>query len=158
MEVNTSLWDEKDHIVIAVSTGIDSMCLLHRLLHELSHTYARISCLHINHGLREASQQEEVFIRDFCAQHNVPCYVKRLDLSGLVQQGKSIQADARQQRYAWFDEMMQQLEADALLTAHHLNDQLETIFIAYLLEGRRVVHLAWITCHGVTIINYVDHY
>ena len=128
MEVNTSLLDEKDHIVIAVSTGIDSMCLLHRLLHELSHTYARISCLHINHGLREASQQEEVFIRNFCAQHDVPCYVKHLDLSGLVKQGKSIQADARQQRYAWFDEMMQQLEADVLLTAHHLNDQLETIF------------------------------
>jgi len=128
VEVNTSLWDKKDHIVIAVSTGIDSMCLLHSLIYDLSHTYARISCLHINHGLREASQQEEEFIRHFCAQHEVPCYVKHLDLSELVQQGRSIQADARQQRYTWFDKMMQQLEADVLLTAHHLNDQLETIF------------------------------
>ncbi|RIL73111.1 tRNA lysidine(34) synthetase TilS [Staphylococcus devriesei] len=128
MKVNTSLWKETDHIVLAVSTGVDSMCLLHRLLFELPHTYRKLTCLHVNHGLRQASQEEEQFIKDYCAQYSISCYIKHLDLSDLVAQGKSIQADARYKRYEWFDIMMHDLEADVLVTAHHLNDQLETIF------------------------------
>lgn len=128
LKVNTSLWNTTDHIVIAVSTGIDSMSLLHHLLTQLSHTYKQLTCLHVNHGLREASHKEEAFIKAFCKQHAIPCYVKRLNLTDIVAQGKSIQADARYLRYEWFDEMMKQLKADVLLTAHHLDDQLETIF------------------------------
>lgn len=128
VKVNTSLWKETDHIVLAVSTGVDSMCLLHRLLFELPHTYRKLTCLHVNHGLRQASQEEEQFIKDYCAQYSISCYIKHLDLSDLVAQGKSIQADARYKRYEWFDIMMHDLEADVLVTAHHLNDQLETIF------------------------------
>ena len=59
------------------------------------------------------------------------CYVKQLDLSKIVEKGKSIQSEARDLRYQWFDEMMSKINADVLLTAHHLNDQLETIFIAF---------------------------
>lgn len=64
-------------------------------------------------------------------QHQIPCYVKQLDLSKIVEKGKSIQSEARDLRYQWFDEMMSKINADVLLTAHHLNDQLETIFIAF---------------------------
>lgn len=127
MKVNTSLWNDTDHVVIAVSTGIDSMSLLHYLLSN-TQTYKQLTCLHINHGLREESQQEESFIKAFCEQYKINCYVKRLDLSNIVAQGKSIQADARRMRYEWFDTMMTQLEANVFITAHHLNDQLETIF------------------------------
>ena len=59
------------------------------------------------------------------------CYVKQLDLSETVEKGKSIQSEARDLRYQWFNEMMSKINADVLLTAHHLNDQLETIFIAF---------------------------
>ena len=128
MEVKTSLWKKTDHLAIAVSTGIDSMCLLYKLLNDLSHSYQSVTCLHVNHGLRDASIKEETFIKQFCKKYRIPCYVKHLDLSETVAKGKSIQSEARELRYQWFDEMMRKINADVLLTAHHLNDQLETIF------------------------------
>ncbi|EGQ1584735.1 tRNA lysidine(34) synthetase TilS [Staphylococcus pseudintermedius] len=121
-------WKATDHIVVAVSTGIDSMVLLHQLLHDETLTYRQLTCLHVHHGLREASEQEATFIQHYCEQHDIPFYMKRLDLSDVVAEGRSIQNDAREMRYQWFDTMMHQLDADGLLTAHHEDDQVETIF------------------------------
>ncbi|EGQ3715153.1 tRNA lysidine(34) synthetase TilS [Staphylococcus pseudintermedius] len=121
-------WKATDHIVVAVSTGIDSMVLLHQLLHDETLTYRQLTCLHVHHGLREASEQEATFIQHYCEQHDIPFYMKRLDLSDVVAEGRSIQDDAREMRYQWFDTMMHQLDADGLLTAHHEDDQVETIF------------------------------
>ncbi|EGQ1587703.1 tRNA lysidine(34) synthetase TilS [Staphylococcus pseudintermedius] len=121
-------WKATDHIVVAVSTGIDSMVLLHQLLYDETLTYRQLTCLHVHHGLREASKQEATFIQHYCEQHDIPFYMKRLDLSDVVAEGRSIQNDAREMRYQWFDTMMHQLDADGLLTAHHEGDQVETIF------------------------------
>lgn len=121
-------WKATDHIVVAVSTGIDSMVLLHQLLHDETLAYRQLTCLHVHHGLREASEQEATFIQHYCEQHDIPFYMKRLDLSDVVAEGRSIQNDAREMRYQWFDTMMHQLDADGLLTAHHEDDQVETIF------------------------------
>lgn len=121
-------WKATDHIVVAVSTGIDSMVLLHQLLYDETLTYRQLTCLHVHHGLREASKQEATFIQHYCEQHDIPFYMKRLDLSDVVAEGRSIQNDAREMRYQWFDTMMHQLDADGLLTAHHEDDQVETIF------------------------------
>ncbi|EGQ3630428.1 tRNA lysidine(34) synthetase TilS [Staphylococcus pseudintermedius] len=121
-------WKATDHIVVAVSTGIDSMVLLHQLLYDETLTYRQLTCLHVHHGLREASEQEATFIQHYCEQHDIPFYMKRLDLSDVVAEGRSIQNDAREMRYQWFDTMIHQLDADGLLTAHHEDDQVETIF------------------------------
>ncbi len=121
-------WKATDHIVVAVSTGIDSMVLLHQLLYDETLTYRQLTCLHVHHGLREASKQEATFIQHYCEQHDIPFYMKRLGLSDVVAEGRSIQNDAREMRYQWFDTMMHQLDADGLLTAHHEDDQVETIF------------------------------
>ncbi|HDV6004110.1 TPA: tRNA lysidine(34) synthetase TilS [Staphylococcus pseudintermedius] len=121
-------WKATDHIVVAVSTGIDSMVLLHQLLYDETLTYRQLTCLHVHHGLREASEQEATFIQHYCEQHDIPFYMKRLDLSDVVAEGRSIQNDAREMRYQWFDTMMHQLDADGLLTAHHEDDQVETVF------------------------------
>ena len=48
------------------------MCLLYKLLNDLSHSYQSITCLHVNHGLRDASVEEERFIKQFCKQHQIP--------------------------------------------------------------------------------------
>ncbi|WP_214547296.1 tRNA lysidine(34) synthetase TilS [Staphylococcus pseudintermedius] len=121
-------WKATDHIVVAVSTGIDSMVLLHQLIYDETLTYRQLTCLHVHHGLREASEQEATFIQHYCEQHDIPFYMKRLDLSDVVAEGRSIQNDAREMRYQWFDTMMHQLDADGLLTAHHEDDQVETVF------------------------------
>ena len=49
----------KAHIVVAVSTGIDSMSLLYSLLNDYQHTYRKLTCVHVNHGLQ--SYEEEAF-------------------------------------------------------------------------------------------------
>ncbi|MGJ5713494.1 tRNA lysidine(34) synthetase TilS [Staphylococcus auricularis] len=128
MQLDTSLWRQQDHIVVAVSTGVDSMVLLHQLLTTYRNSYRQITCLHVNHGLREASPREAQFIEDYCDKRQVPFYVKQLDLSETVAKGISIEQTAREARYRWFDSMMHDLNADCLLTAHHEDDQLETIF------------------------------
>ncbi|MCG3413193.1 tRNA lysidine(34) synthetase TilS [Staphylococcus massiliensis] len=128
-------WNHNHHIVVAVSTGIDSMVLLHQLLTSYRNTYHTLTCLHVNHGVREASREEASFLKAFCEKHHVPLYTHQLDLNDVVEQGNSIQHIAREARYAWFDDMMRDLNADFLLTAHHEDDQIETIFYR-LMTGR----------------------
>lgn len=121
-------WKADDHIVIAVSTGIDSMVLLHRLLHQYQTTYKQLSVLHVHHGLRRGSDEEAEFVTRYCEQYGIPIYVKRLHLQPIVEAGRSIQSDARAARYRWFEDMMHQLKGDVLMTAHHFDDLLETVF------------------------------
>ncbi|WP_424153899.1 tRNA lysidine(34) synthetase TilS [Staphylococcus debuckii] len=128
LNIYTQGWTENDHIALAVSTGVDSMVLLNLLTTELSHTYRKLTVLHVNHGIREASKEEETFIRAYCKDHHIPLHVHHLDLSELTLQGKSIQSKAREQRYAWFMTQMAEVDANVLMTAHHQDDQLETIF------------------------------
>lgn len=128
VEVNTNAWHSDSHIVLAISTGVDSMVLLHQLLTNYRQTYRQITCLHVNHGIRTAAKTEQSFMQRYCKQHGVDLFVHELDLSHVIAAGNSIENEARTLRYAWFDQMMEELEADVLLTAHHLDDQIETIF------------------------------
>ncbi|KIX89867.1 tRNA(Ile)-lysidine synthase [Staphylococcus microti] len=121
-------WQPTDHLVVAVSTGVDSMVLLHQLLEQHTGTYRQLTCLHVHHGLREASDDEAGFLEAYCQQHHIPLFVHHLNLTETVEAGRSIQHASRLLRYAWFEKMMHDLHADYLLTAHHQDDQLETIF------------------------------
>ncbi|UXR45058.1 tRNA lysidine(34) synthetase TilS [Staphylococcus simulans] len=135
MNIYTEGWSENDHLALAVSTGVDSMVLLHMLTTHYHHTYRQLTVLHVNHGIRSASLEEAAFLERYCQQHHIPLRTHELDLSALTNKGKSIQQDARQKRYAWFESEMKALGATVLLTAHHLDDQLETIFYR-LMTGR----------------------
>lgn len=152
MNIKTDGWSKKAHIVVAVSTGIDSMSLLYSLLNDYQHTYRKLTCVHVNHGLREQSYEEEAFLREYCHQHHIDIYIKRLDLSDIVADGNSIQQEARQRRYEWFGDIIAQLRADVLLTAHHLDDQLETI-IYRLFTGRSTRNSL-----GMTYESYFNQY
>ena len=152
MNIKTDGWSKKAHIVVAVSTGIDSMSLLYSLLNDYQHTYRKLTCVHVNHGLREQSYEEEAFLREYCQQHHIDIYIKRLDLSDIVAAGNSIQQEARQRRYEWFGDIIAQLRADVLLTAHHLDDQLETI-IYRLFTGRSTRNSL-----GMTYESYFNQY
>lgn len=135
MKLNTQGWNNDAHLIVAVSTGIDSMSLLHSLLNQYRDTYKTLTCVHVNHGLRAQSVDEETFLSEYCHKNQIKLYVKHLDLSKIVDKGNSIQNDARRLRYQWFGEIIRDLNADVLLTAHHLDDQLETILYR-VLSGR----------------------
>ena len=110
-------------VLIANSTGLDSMVLSH-LLETLKIPFSVAYC---NFQLRTEADQEEDFIAEWATQQKHPFFTKRFETKEYVQQHKlSIQMAAREIRYQWFQALALEEGFDVVLTAHHLNDQLET--------------------------------
>jgi tRNA(Ile)-lysidine synthase len=118
------------HYLIAVSGGVDSMVLLHSMI---SQGYT-VAVAHVNYGLRgEASDLDEKLVREWCAEHTINLHIKKTNTLEFAKEQKlSIQEAARIIRYDWFNELMQANGYKKLLTAHHLNDSIETFFINFL--------------------------
>lgn len=116
-------------LLLAVSGGLDSMALLHLLKNQEFDIYVA----HCNFQLRgNESEEDETFITQFCVEKDIPFFVKRFDTESFATDNKlSIQIAARTLRYAWFNEIRQENGIDFLLTAHHLDDSLETFLINF---------------------------
>lgn len=116
-------------LLLAVSGGIDSVVLVH-LLQQLNYD---ITIAHCNFNLRgEESDGDEKFIRDYAENNNIKIFVTRFDTKAFASDNKlSIQVAARQLRYIWFDQLLEENNLDYLLTAHHLDDAMETFLINF---------------------------
>ena len=114
-------------LILAVSGGIDSMVLADLLLKAK----ADFVLAHCNFHLRgEESDGDEQFVRAFAEKNGLTLYVKQFDTVGYAKEhGVSIEMAARELRYAWFEELRQELNCDFIAVAHHADDQLETFFI-----------------------------
>ena len=112
--------------ILALSGGIDSMVLADMLLQSK----ANFVVAHCNFHLRgEESDGDEQFVRDFAERNGLTIYVKQFDTMAYAKEhGISIEMAARELRYAWFEELRQQLNYDKIAVAHHADDQLETFF------------------------------
>jgi tRNA(Ile)-lysidine synthase len=125
------------HLLLAVSGGLDSMSLLQMCRDAGLH----ISVAHANFKLRGAdSDADQALVESRCKVHGISCHTKALPIAkDALRDG--LQAEARRLRYAWFEEVMAESGAQHLLTAHHLNDRLETFFI-HLMRGAGLKGLA----------------
>ncbi len=112
-------------IVVGVSTGIDSMVLLH-VLQQLNF---RIAIAHVNHGAREASENEEIFIQNFGNTQNIPVKIFHLNAKENLPQGENFQAWARKKRYEFFNQVAAANQCQFIATAHHQDDKAETFFM-----------------------------
>ena len=94
-------------------------------------TKADFVVAHCNFHLRgEESDGDEQFVRDFAERNGLTLYVKEFETEAYAKEhGVSIEMAARELRYAWFEELRQQLNYDHIAVAHHADDQLETFFI-----------------------------
>lgn len=117
-----------DRISVALSGGPDSMALLHWLLSVRREWQLSLSAVHIHHGLREASNHEEVFVRDWCEAHEVPLTVVRVNLKDADYSGMSEEEAARTARYGVFTEVAKE-EGCLIALAHHMDDQAETVLL-----------------------------
>jgi len=101
--------------------------VLAQLLKESDCTVALAHC---NFQLRgNESDGDEKFIRDFALKNNFQLFVTRFDTESFASDNKlSIQLAARQLRYIWFYQLLEENKLDYILTAHHLDDNLETFF------------------------------
>ena len=120
-----SLLKNNDTIIIGLSGGPDSMCLLDILLKIKKKP--NIICAHINHNIREESKEELQFIKDYCQK-------KQLTLETTTFEKKSANEDyneleLREKRYQYFGELMKKYNAKYLFTAHHGDDLIETILM-----------------------------
>jgi tRNA(Ile)-lysidine synthase len=110
-----------NRLYIAFSSGIDSCVLLHKLLQQQKYP---IVLWHINHGLQRNAQQMQQLANDLAAKYSLQI---RLDQLNLNPQTSNLEAVARQARYDIFSAAL--TPQDALLTAHHMNDQAETLML-----------------------------
>ena len=125
--MNVKPYIENKKLILALSGGIDSMVLADVLLKAK----ADFVVAHCNFHLRgEESDGDEQFVREFAERNGLTIYVKQFDTLGYAKEhGISIEMAARELRYAWFEELRQQLGYDKIAVAHHADDQLETFFI-----------------------------
>lgn len=124
---NSNLFDQKDCILLAVSGGVDSIVMVN-LFHEAGYKFG---IAHSNFNLRESeSVKDEVFVKQLAAKLGVPFYSKHFKTTRYAAEQKiSIQMAARDLRYAWFNELLQEFNYKYVATAHHLDDQAETFFM-----------------------------
>ena len=126
----------KNHskVIVALSGGLDSMFLFHLLSTYKKELGIEIFLVHVNHKQRPESDNEEHELRKLAEQAGVPIYVA--NFSGVFTESR-----ARQFRYEFFRDVMRETSSTALVTAHHADDQVETIFMR-LIRGGRLHHLS----------------
>ena len=122
-----ALMEKGDKLLLAVSGGVDSM-VLWNLVDQSGFNY---TIAHCNFGLRgQESDQDEAFIRQMAESFAADLYVKQFDVSDYRSDKViSTQMAARDLRYEWFDQLLKKEGFDKLLTAHHLNDNIETVLL-----------------------------
>ncbi len=118
------LFSKSDHLLLAVSGGVDSMVLVD-LTQAAGYTF---SIAHCNFALRgEDSDLDEVLVKNKATECQVPFHSIRFETEKYAsEKAISIQMAARELRYAWFYELMLKEKYKWLVTAHHKNDSLET--------------------------------
>lgn len=139
-----------DRVLLAVSGGVDSMVMLH-LFREAGFT---VGVAHGNFHLRgKESDGDEVFVSEYCSRHGVPFFSKRFETKNYAERhGISVQMAARELRYRWFDELIEDGHYHWIATAHHLNDNLETVLLRWL-HGSGIDQLAGIPRKNDRIIR-----
>ena len=115
------------NFVLAISGGVDSMVLANLfLINNLNFSIA-----HCNFQLRgKESDDDELFINKWCLEKDIKLYNKKFSTEDYCKNNKlTIQMGARELRYEWFSELIDKEKHDFIVTAHHIDDQLETFII-----------------------------
>jgi tRNA(Ile)-lysidine synthase len=113
--------------LIALSGGVDSMVLANLFLNN----NLSFSVAHCNFNLRDKeSDGDEKFIFNWSAENEIECYISKFNTTDYCRKNKfGIQEGARNLRYDWFNELKNLYSFDYIVTAHHLDDQIETYLI-----------------------------
>jgi tRNA(Ile)-lysidine synthase len=121
-------------VFVACSGGLDSIVLTD-VLHKNA---VNVHVLHCNFGLRgEDSNDDEIFVKQFCESRKIPCDIKRFDTLNLKKnKEQSIQQLARDLRYDWFESVVSTHPRALLCTAHHHDDDIEQVLLRLLSSGR----------------------
>ena len=124
----------EEKIIVGVSGGPDSMCLLN-VLYNLNYN---IVVAHINHLIRIDADDDENFVKKFCNNKNIPIYIRRINVKYKAATEKiGLEEAGRKARYEFYEEVLKSENAAKIATAHNKNDVAETV-IMNILRGSGV--------------------
>lgn len=117
-----------EHVLVGVSGGADSVCLLF-LLGQIAKEFSlQVSVVHVNHQIRETARRDELFVQKLCEQLQIPCYVEHAAVEEMARtQGMTVEEAGRTARFDAFYQWKETLGADKIALAHHKDDQAETV-------------------------------
>jgi len=139
---DTRIFREPGEALVAVSGGVDSVALL-----DLLHTMAdelRLTLVvaHVDHGIQMESGNVGKMVKDFASKYDLPFEIGQLSLGP-----ETTETEARRARYAWLRELQRRRGSRYLVTAHHQDDQVETILLRAL-HGSAPAGLAGISARS----------
>lgn len=129
--IKENLLSQGERILVGFSGGADSLALLILLDHIKEDIGISIGAAHLNHDLRgEFADEDEAYCKNFCSLRKIPFYSRKVDVKAYAKMNKiSLELAGREIRYAFFKDIMINKEYDKCATAHHLDDQAESILL-----------------------------
>ena len=123
-------------VLVAFSGGADSSALLHILYNDAKNLGYTLHAAHFNHQIRgEEAERDAHFCKSTCEKLKIPFYLGTANIPLLAKEnGNSIEYEAREIRYAFFEKIMRENNIPILVTAHHAEDQIESIML-HILRG-----------------------
>ena len=143
-----------DKVLVALSGGPDSVCLLNILYNLKAELNIEIGAAHLNHLLRDKDAfEDEEYVKTLCKSLDIPCFVKRVDINKYSKDKKmSSEMAGRDARYNFFDDIVKDEGYTKIATAHNANDQAETILFR-LMRGSGIEGLCGIKVRRDKIIS-----
>lgn len=134
-----------DAVLVGLSGGADSVCLLHFLRYLAAEKHFALAALHVNHGLRgKAAQADQQFCKRLCGELDIPFFSEKVSVKKLAKElDLSPEHAARKARYGAFSKVACAWGATKLALGHHLDDQAETVLLN-LLRGTKAKGLSGI--------------
>lgn len=127
--VNNCRLDPTKPVLVGFSGGPDSLYLLHRL----KAVGVNVIAGHVDHSLRPTSTAEAAYVAVLCGQWQIPFVTTKIDVETYARERKlSIEEAARDNRYRFLFDEAEKIGAQAVLVAHHADDQVETVLMHFL--------------------------
>lgn len=128
--LSNNLISKGDKVIVAVSGGPDSMCLLDSLYKLHDELEFSIEVAHVNHMIRKESDDEKEYVENYCNNRDIPFHYLKVDVPKLSKENKmSEETYGRFARYNFFEKIRKESNAKSIAVAHNLNDNIETILL-----------------------------
>ena len=134
-----NLINQKDKLVLGVSGGPDSICMLD-ILDKIRNDPKidlkyEITVAHVNHLIRKEAKEDEEYVKEFCNKRNIKFYSESIDILKIANNRKVGTEEAgREERYKYFNKILKETNSNKIAIAHNKNDKIETI-IMHILRG-----------------------
>ena len=125
-----NLINQNDKVLVAVSGGPDSICLLNILYNLKEKLKIEICVAHVNHLIREEAKGDAEFVKEFCRSKNIEFFYKEYNIKEKAKIEKiSVEEAGRNARYEFFEEIAKESSINKIAIGHNKNDLVETLIM-----------------------------